>query len=286
MRIDFHQHVWTDEFLAALKQRSRPPYLRGRRLVLPQGGEFDVDPDAYSLTKRLEELDRGKLDAAIVSLPPTMEPTRDLVDAWNEGARNLLGIASSRLVPLAYGEALPGFCGAAVAAEELLDLNSTGPLLDQLQEKQQFLFVHPGPASPSSVGWWAPGVTYTTQMQAAYAHWVAAGSSRWPRLRVVFALLAGGAPFQIERLIRRGFDPRAPFKANIWFDTSSYGSRALEMTLQTFGASRLVFGSDAPVDRVADGLDALRPFGPALKEQLTSSNPLALLTPVEQQWAA
>lgn len=286
MRIDFHQHVWTDEFLAALRQRSRPPYLRGRRLVLPLGGEFDVDPDAYSPEQRLEELDRAGFDAAIVSLPPTMEPTPDLADAWNEGARQLLGLTSSRLVPLAYREVRPGFCGAALAAAELLDLDSAGPLLDRLQHEQQFLFVHPGPASPSSDRWWAPGVTYTTQMQTAYAQWVATGATRWPRLRVVFALLAGGAPFQIERLVRRGLDPRAPFAANTWFETSSYGSRALEMTLQTFGASRLVFGSDAPMDQMTTGLDALHPFGPALKEQLVSSNPVALLDPVEQQCAA
>ena len=286
MRIDFHQHVWTDEFREALARRSRTPYVRGRRLVLPQGGEFEVDPDAYSPTKRLAELDRAELDAAIVSLPPTMEPTPDLVDAWNEGARKLPALTSNRLLPLAYREARAGFCGAIVDASELLNVSSAGPLLDRLQDQQQFLFVHPGPASPSSDGWWAPGVAYTTQMQTAYAHWVATGASRWPQLRVVFALLAGGAPFQIERLIRRGLDPRAPFARNIWFETSSYGSRALELTLQTFGASRLVFGSDAPVDRVTDGLDALRPFGLSLQRELTTSNALAVLNPVEQQWAA
>ncbi|MCW2963707.1 MAG: amidohydrolase 2 [Actinomycetia bacterium] len=286
MRIDFHQHVWTEEFRAALERRSRPPYLRGRHLVLPQGGEFEVDPLAYTPEHRLSELDRAGLDAAIVSLPPTMEPTPELADPWNESAQQLAAQSGGRLLPLAYREARTGFLGAIVAATDLLDLDVVTPLLDRLQAQRQLLFVHPGRASPSSSGWWASGVEYTAQMQSAYATWVASGVARWPELRVVFALLAGGAPFQIERLVRRGLDPRAPFAPNMWFDTSSYGARALELTLQTFGASRLVFGSDAPVDPVDEALRTLRPFGDALEVELLVSNPLTLLNSERRRWAA
>jgi 6-methylsalicylate decarboxylase len=286
MRIDFHQHVWTEEFRSALERRARPPYLRGRRLVLAHGGEFEVDPHSYAPEERLAELDRAGLDAAIVSLPPTMEPSPELADSWNERAQQLAVQSSGRLLPLAYREAQPGFLGAIVAATDLFDLDSAALLLDRLEAQRQILFVHPGPALPSLNGWWAPGVAYATQMQSAYATWVASGAGRWPELRVVFALLAGGAPFQIERLVRRGLDPRAPFAPNMWFETSSYGERALELTLQTFGASRLVFGSDAPVDAVDDALRTLRPFGDALETELLVSNPLALLSAERRRWAA
>jgi hypothetical protein len=286
MRIDFHQHVWTDEFHSALERRAHPPYLRGRRLVLPHGGEFDVDPSAYTVEARLDALDRAGLDTAIVSLPPTMEPTPELSDPWNESAQLLAAQSNGRLIPLAYREARPGFLGAIAAASDLLDLDSLAPLLERLQVQHQLLFVHPGPATSSSGGWWGPGVAYTTQMQAAYANWVASGSARWPELRVVFALLGGGAPFQIERLLRRGLDPRAPFAPNMWFETSSYGERALELTLQTFGAGRLLFGSDAPVDAVDDALRVLRPFGDALEVELLISNPLAILNGERRRWAA
>lgn len=286
MRIDFHQHVWTDEFRSALERRTHPPYLRGRRLFLPQGGEFDVDPSAYTAEARLGALDRAGLDAAIVSLPPTMEPTPELADPWNESAQLLSAQSNGRLIPLAYREARPGFLGAIVAATDLLDLDSLAPLLERLEVQHQLLFVHPGPAMPSWSGWWGPGVAYTTQMQAAYATWVASGAGRWPALRVVFALLAGGAPFQIERLVRRGLDPRAPFAPNMWFETSSYGERALELTLQTFGAGRLVFGSDAPVDAVDEALRVLRPFGDALEVEVLISNPLAILNGERRRWAA
>ena len=143
--------------------------------------------------------------------------------------------------------------------------------------QNQIVFVHPGPGAPAAGGWWAAGVGYTAQMQAAYAAWVAGGSTRWPDLRVVFALLGGGAPFQIERLVRRGLDSRAPFAPNMWFETSSYGARALELTLQTFGAGRLLFGSDAPTDPVEDALRMIATFGAALEVELLVSNPLAIL---------
>jgi hypothetical protein len=286
MRVDFHQHVWTEEFRSALERRARPPYLRGRRLVLPLGGEFDVDPDSYMPEQRLAALDRAGLDAAIVSLPPTMEPTPELADPWNEGAHRLSVQSNGRLMPLAYNEARVGVLGSIVAATDLLDLGSLTPLLDRLEAQHQVLFVHPGPVVAAANTWWAPGVAYTTQMQAAYATWVASGVRRWPDLRVVFALLAGGAPFQVERLVRRGLDPRAPFAPNMWFETSSYGERALELTLQTFGASRLVFGSDAPVDAVDDALRTLRPFGDALEVELLISNPLAILNSERARWAA
>ena len=286
MHIDFHQHVWPDKFRSALERRAAPPYLRGRRLVLPQGGEFDVDSRAYTPEARLVALERAGLDAAIVSLPPTMEPTAELADQWNESAQQLATQSDGRLMPLAYGEARAGFVGAILAAPELLDLNAVKPLLDRLEAQNQLLFIHPGPAAPSAGGWWAPGVAYTAQMQAAYATWVASGVGRWPELRVVFALLAGGSPFQIERLVRRGLDPRAPFAPNMWFETSSYGERALELTLQTFGAGRLVFGSDAPVDVVDDALRILRSFGATLEAELLVSNPSTILNAGRRRWAA
>ncbi len=286
MRIDFHQHVWTDEFRSALERRTRPPYLRGRRLVLPHGGEFIVDPDAYAPEQRLAALDRAGIDYAVVSLPPTMEPTPELADPWNELPHELTAQTNGRLLPLAYREARSGFVGSIVAAPDLIDLGSLTPLLNRLQAQHQLMFVHPGPAVSALDTWWAPGVAYAAQMQAAYAAWVANGARRWPDLHVVFALLAGGAPFQIERLVRRGLDPRAPFAPKVWFETSSYGERALELTLQTFGASRLLFGSDAPVDSVDDALKMLRPFGDALEFAVLVSNPAAILNWERQRWAA
>ena len=70
---------------------------------------------------------------------------------------------------------------------------------------------------------------------------------RWPDVTVVFAILAGGGPVQLERLASRGVDVRSTLHRNVFFDTASYGRRALELCIETFGVEQLVFGSDAPV---------------------------------------
>ena len=97
------------------------------------------------------------------------------------------------------------------------------------------------PPPAGAPDWWSALVDYPAQMQAAYAAWLTHGS---PELPVVFAFLAGGAPFQLERLRARGGE--VPEMA-IYFDTASYGPLALRLTGEACGSGCLVFGSDAPV---------------------------------------
>jgi hypothetical protein len=284
MRTDVHHHLWPDPFRRLLERRTEPPRLRGRRLVLPRGGDFDVDASSYEPQARLAELERSGLERALISLPPTSEPTPDLVAVWQEEALALQRQTHGRLVPLAYASADPAYPGAILAAPLL---SCSPELLSRLEQQNQFLFVHPTAAPPSRPGWRVAGVGYAQQMLDAYAYWLADGAARWPRLRVVFALLGGGAAFQLERLVRRGLDPAAPHRDNVWFDTSSYGERALELSLQTFGPARLLFGSDAPIDPLAAALAPTRSLGAALETTLLVDNPLELLdTREEARWAA
>jgi hypothetical protein len=250
--------------------------------VLPTGGSFDVDPHAHAPEARLRELDRNGLERAVVSLPPTMEPTDELVELWHADAVELERLTDGRLVPLAYECADPAFAGAIVAAPSL---GRSLTLLTRLEWQAQLLFVHPGPSLPSIPSWRTAGVDYTQQQLDAFAGWLASGVRRWPNLRVVFALLGGGAAFQLERFVRRGLDPRAAL-GDVWLESSSYGERALELSLQTFGANRVLFGSDAPVDDVAGALSPARRFGDALEHELLVLNPEAALAGRVQQCAA
>ena len=113
-------------------------------------------------------------------------------------------------------------------------------------------------------------------MQAAYAAWLAA-VRRWPELRVVFAILAGGAPFQLERLASRGVDTRGALHPNVYLDTASYGERALELTLSTYGVGQLVYGSDFPVIDSEPTLRSIRDFGQAVTDAVCRDNPARLL---------
>ena len=176
--------------------------------------------------------------------------------------------------------------GAIIAANTLADLEGAAPILSALERDGRFAFVHPAAAPQNAPSWRVPGVTYPGQMLTAYAAWIADGVQRWPRLRIVFALLAGGAAFHLERLVRRGLPVGDALPATVWLETSSYGERSLDLSLRTFGVSCHLFGSDAPIDGMRAARAIAGRFGEGLEHALLSSNPAALLDPGRQAWAA
>jgi predicted TIM-barrel fold metal-dependent hydrolase len=285
--VDFHQHLWPEPLLAELSRRSRPPRLRGSLLELAGERASEIDLGAHDLDARLELLDRSEIEKAVVSLPPTLGFDRlpedergELVDAYELGIREVGGVSGGRIVPLAAGRHPDGFPGICLGAPDLLELERLAPWLDELEQRGVFLFVHPGPARPprEAPDWWPAVVDYTAQMQAAYGAWLAWGASRWPGLRVVFAILAGGGPFQLERLQSRGLSGRDLMHENVFFETASYGRRALELCFATFGVDQLLFGSDAPVIDLFPTLESVRGFGDAVADALCDKNPSRLLT--------
>ena len=123
-------------------------------------------------------------------------------------------------------------------------------LLDRLQARDVPLFVHPGPAPSAHRGapaWWPAMTAYVADMHAAWHAWAAWGRRSHPRLRVLFAMLAGGAPLHAERLAARGGPADAVHDELTFFDVSSYGPRTVDAMLRVVGADRLVYGSDRPV---------------------------------------
>jgi predicted TIM-barrel fold metal-dependent hydrolase len=110
-------------------------------------------------------------------------------------------------------------------------------------------------------------------MQAAYFAWLEHGVERQPDLNVVFAVLAGGGPMQLERLRSRGGDPERARHPRIHLDTASYGARALGLAVEAVGAAQLVYGSDRPVVDPAATLDALAGLGPDVLDTVRVANP-------------
>jgi len=270
---DVHQHLWPEQFIRALEARRDPPRLRGNRLDLPLEGSFEIQLRDHDVDVRLRALDRQEIDVAVVSLPPTLGPTPELLDAYHEGALGLPADSGGRLVALATGRVLDGFAGTCVSAEALLDLDALAPIAEEVVERGGFLFVHPGPAAspPGAPAWWSAVVGYTEQMQEAYFAWLAGGIARWPDLRVLFAILAGGAPVQLDRLRSRGGDPAAAAGPGIYLDTASYGRRALELC----DPAQLVYGSDLPVIDAEPTRAAVRSLG--LEREICVENPARLL---------
>ena len=232
---DIHQHLWPPSFFSALSARSQPPRLHGRKLELAGTPVWQLDVESHELDTRLALMDRLELDRAVVSLQPTLgigqlpaDEARQLIQTWESGILELADASGGRFVPLAAGEPAAGFAGVCVSGAELLDLDALAPRLDALVQSGRFLFVHPGAAvtPPGAPSWWTAIVDYTAEMQAAYIAWLAAGAARWHDLDVVFAILAGGAPIQLERMAARGVDERSAMLPHIWFDTATYGRRS------------------------------------------------------------
>ena len=110
------------------------------------------------------------------------------------------------------------------------------------------------PARPRELAggppWWPALTRYVFDMHAAWLSFRAVGRAAHPRLRVVFAMLAGLAPLHGERLASRGGpSPDSPDEPDrlTFYDTSSYGPSAIRALAELVGPSQLVYGSDRPV---------------------------------------
>jgi hypothetical protein len=139
--------------------------------------------------------------------------------------------------------------------------------------------VHPGCGEGSGAGeaslteplWWRALTDYVSQMQAAWLTFATYGRREFPRLRVLFAMLAGGAPMLSERLATRGGPPVDLHDPLTFYDTSSYGPRNVEAMGHWVGRTQLLYGSDRPV---------IEPLLTGADTELMS-NGLRLLTPTE-----
>lgn len=298
--VDIHQHLWPGSFLAALRARRTPPLLDGDLLVTREG-RFRIDLAAHDPAARIRGLDALGLDLAVLSLQPSLglddlpEDERDALEAaWMEGVAELVAASGGRLAALAPRRPVPGFAGVSVGASELVaDLDGAAAggsrLLADADAAGALVFVHPeaehAPPAPGRPDWWNWLAGYPGQMQAAYLAWLAGGRARHPQVRLVFALLAGGAPFQHERLAHRGADLRSLLDPDVYFDTASYGRRAIELCIESFGIENLLYGSDVPVIDPAPTLAAVRGFGDAVARFLTVENPARLIRdhPAERQ---
>jgi 6-methylsalicylate decarboxylase len=281
---DIHQHLWPPPFVEALARRSAPPCIREDELVLPEG-RYPADLRAHGLEERLALLDRARIDVAVVSLQPTLglqsvasAEREELERAWEDGILEIASASGGRLLPLAPSLPRTGFAGASVGADAFDDLDSLAPLLDELRGSG-FLFVHPVAGSAPIEGrrWWAPVVEYTSQMQRAYFAWLASGQQRWPDVIVVFAILAGGAPVQLERLGCRADAPVEAAHENVFLDISSYGQRAIRLCADAHGAAQLAFGTDAPVVDPGVAARALAGCGEELERLVREETPARLL---------
>ena len=272
MRIDVHQHLWTEALIEALSRRRRPPYVRrtmeGWSLRLEGEPTYTIE-NADVVPNRTQLLAEDGVDLALVtpSLPLGIEAlgpgealpllrayekgVEELPAAWRAWGTLPLAGATGEDVDALLDRGFVGLCLPATALATPSGIEQTEEILTRLERRGAPLFVHPG-AAPAEQGdadepaWWPAMTSYIAQMNAAWHAYVEYGLARHPDLRVLFAMLAGGAPLHLERLSARG-GPRGGLSDRLFYETSSYGPRALRAMSHWVGSDQLVYGSDRPL---------------------------------------
>jgi len=282
LRLDVHQHIWTEPLLEALERREELPFVRREQglTVLFLAGErpYVIERGSETPAARAALVHEDGLRGALICLssPLGIEalPRREalaLVEAYHEGALALgepfgvwgalaldgatAGDVERLLERGCVGLSLPA--GALGSVEGIVRLRE---VLGVLEQAGAPLLIHPGPglgrpaaaraaATPSLADplWWSALTSYVSEMHAAWLAFLSAGREQHPGLRVVFSMLAGLAPLHAERLRSRGGLCGAAADPLSFYETSSYGPAAAGQLAAAVGAGQLLYGSDRPV---------------------------------------
>ncbi len=291
-RVDCHQHVWTDAFADELRRRSRPPYLVGDRLHVAGEPAYDVDWSQHDLAGRRDGVDLALLSLSSPLGIETLDPAEaaPLLAAWHALAAELgpghglwaaVGLVEPDLDGLRQTLAEPAVHGLQVPATALLTPDAVerlAPVLRVVEEADLPVLVHPGPAAPADSvagervpAWWPALTSYPAQLATAWFAWHVAGRALLPALRVAFVALAGLAPLHHERLAQRGGTFGAVDR-HVYYETSSYGPRAVDAMVRVVGIDPIVHGSDLPYAQ-----PGVAELGDAFAHAVLSANPHHLL---------
>jgi hypothetical protein len=282
MKIDVHQHLWTEPLVRALEGRREFPFVRHEQglTVLFLAGErpYVIDLLGEAPEQRAALVERDGLDRALVCLSSPLgiealsrEQALPLIEAYHEGALALEGpfgvwgaLALDRPDPSDVDRVLDRGCvGLSLPAGALGSVDAVGSLhavLTRLEARGAPLLIHPGPGprggvpagggGEASLGdplWWSALTRYVADMHAAWLAFLSVGRQQHPELCVIFSMLAGLAPLHVERLCSRGGPAPPASDPLLFYETSSYGLAAVRRLEDIVGPEQILYGSDRPV---------------------------------------
>jgi len=274
MRVDVHAHLWSQEYLDLLERfgNTATAVHRGLGAGLTE----------QELEARFALMASAGIDLQVLSTTPAsphfaeetsaVQAARAVNDEYAEIVRRFpdkfLAFAALPLPHIdaslaeldrALGEL--GMAGVAVTTSVLgrsVADPEFWPIYAELDRRGSILYVHPAGAGAHSP---LIGPTMTWEIGApiedtvAITHLIQAGiPSRFPNLRIITSHLGGALPMLLERMDRQyGWEaPDTPEKPSVaagrmWFDTVGHNhAPALHAAVETFGADRLLLGTDFP----------------------------------------
>lgn len=201
-----------------------------------------------------------------------------------------------------------GLMGAIIPVDHLEnreEADRVRPLFEAANALGAWMFVHPGerpdnfrrasqqrgkgPAPDISIPRQALNVQ-TKVAVAAITLLLTDFLDPWPNLLVHIANMGGTLAAMVERmdtltrLHRPGTPPPSSRMRRVYIDTASVGPRAIELAVGVFGADRVMMGSDCPIFRSEDMLEAVRAarISDADRKRLLYDNAAALLDTMQR----
>ncbi len=276
MRIDVHAHYWTDDYLDLVAKLGKTD--TGTQRGIGAGGGAELD-------ERLRLMDRAGVGMQVLSAAPQLPYGSDPQQAQavarfvNDQYAELVSSYHDRFrafaaTPMPYvdesiaemSRALDelGMVGVVmnttVLGQALVD-PSFEPVFAELDRRGAVLYLHPAGNSACtplikdfSLTWMvgAPLEDTISTMQL-----ITRGiPSRYPKIKIINSHLGGALPMLLQRADDQYAweyppTPEAPSVAarRMWYDTVGHGHvPALRCAVESFGADRLVLGTDFPYE--------------------------------------
>lgn len=276
VRIDVHAHYWTDAYLDMLVELGKTDTATQRGIGAGGGAELDT---------RLRLMDRAGVDMQVLSAAPQLPYGNDADRAVaaaryvNDEYAALVAKHPDRFrafaaTPMPHIDEAITEMGRAMDELGMVGLTMNTSILDraitdpefepvfsELDRRAAVLYLHPvgnGACSPlvrEHRITWMVGAPFEDTIAAMQL--ITAGHlQRYPAVKIICSHLGGALPM----ITRRADDhvaweapdtPEAPSRAvrRMWYDTVSHcHAPALRCAIESFGADRMLLGTDFPYE--------------------------------------
>ena len=276
MRIDVHAHYWTDDYLDLLVDLGRADADAARGLGAGGGAELEA---------RLRLMDRAGVEMQVLSASPQLPYVTDaekaataarfvndqyaeLVEHYRERFRAFAALPMPH-VEESLGEMrraldelqMSGVVMNTTVLGSALVVPEFEPIFAELNNRNAVLYLHPagnGACSPlireHHLTWMVGAPVEDT---ISIMHLITNGiPSRYQNIKIINSHLGGALPMLLQRADDqyRWEAPQTPEPPSVaarrmWYDSVGHGHvPALRCAIDSFGADRLVLGTDFPYE--------------------------------------